>query len=131
MMNAQLVMPEWRKQFHNPSGGSLGLVNAIFFVGKIAGLPFVTMLSNKIGRRRPILIGILLCLVGAAIQASSVNFGMLVFSRGLLGCATAFMSQPSPMLITEIAYPTHRGKITALYQTFFVSKVTACVAADS
>lgn len=34
---------------------------------------------------------------------------------------TAFLSQPSPILIAEVAYPTHRGKVTALYNTFYVS----------
>jgi MFS family permease len=63
---------------------------------------------------------------------------MLVFSRWLLGmcesrCSnltqltkegvgTAFMAQPSPIIIAELAYPTHRGKSTALFNTFYVSK---------
>ncbi|CAI6050771.1 unnamed protein product [Clonostachys chloroleuca] len=29
------------------------------------------------------------------------------------------MSQPSPILIAELAYPTHRGKLTALFNTSF------------
>jgi len=119
MMNAQQVMPTWKEYFNHPAGGQLGLVNAIFFIGKVVGLPTVSLLSDKIGRRIPILIGICLCLVGTVIQTASIDFGMLVFSRGLLGCATAFMSQPSPLLIAELSFPTHRGKITAMYQTFF------------
>lgn len=96
-------------------------MNAIFFVGKVIGLPIVTLLCDKVGRRKPILFGICLCLTGAAIQTASVNFRMLVFSRALIGFSTAFMTQPSPLLIAEVSYPTHRGRITALYQTFYVS----------
>ncbi|KAH7002430.1 general substrate transporter [Ilyonectria destructans] len=119
MMNAQQVMPRWQTYFGTPSGSQLGLVNAIFFVGKVIGLPIVTLLCDKVGRRKPILFGICLCLAGAAIQTASVNFRMLVFSRALIGFSTAFMTQPSPLLIAEVSYPTHRGRITALYQTFY------------
>jgi MFS family permease len=31
------------------------------------------------------------------------------------------MAQPSPIIIAELAYPTHRGKLTALFNTFYVS----------
>ncbi|KAK1984185.1 lactose permease [Colletotrichum cereale] len=44
---------------------------------------------------------------------------MFIISRWLLGAATAFIAQPAPILITELAYPTMRGKISALYNTFF------------
>jgi MFS family permease len=37
------------------------------------------------------------------------------------GVGTAFMAQPSPIIIAELAYPTHRGKLTALFNTFYVS----------
>jgi MFS family permease len=37
-----------------------------------------------------------------------------------IGVGTAFMAQPSPIIITELAYPTHRGKVTALFNTFYV-----------
>ncbi|KZL84786.1 lactose permease [Colletotrichum incanum] len=42
-----------------------------------------------------------------------------VTARALLGFFTTFISQPSPIIITELAYPTQRGKVTALYNTFF------------
>ncbi|KAK2017533.1 lactose permease [Colletotrichum eremochloae] len=44
---------------------------------------------------------------------------MFIISRWLLGTATAFIAQPAPILVTELAYPTMRGKISALYNTFF------------
>lgn len=124
-MNAQQVMPRWSTYFKKPSSSQLGLVNAIFFVGKVVGLPVVTVVCDRFGRRLPILLGLCLCLAGTAVQSSAVSFDMLVFSRASIGFSTAFMSQPSPLLIAEVSYPTHRGKITALYQTFYVSLSSA------
>ncbi|CZR55815.1 related to hexose transporter protein [Phialocephala subalpina] len=98
MINALQIAPYWKKYFHHPVKAQLGLINAIFPVGKICGLAMVTPIT---------------------IQAASVNVGMLVFSRWFLGVGTAFMAQPSPIIITELACPTHRGKVTALFNTFY------------
>ncbi|KFZ02444.1 hypothetical protein V500_00187 [Pseudogymnoascus sp. VKM F-4518 (FW-2643)] len=110
MMNALQIAPFWKTYFGHPARGDLGLVNAIFPIGKVCGLAVVTWMSDKYGRRLPIIIGTALCIAGAGVQASSVNFAMFIFSRWLVGFGTAFMAQPSPMLITELAFPTHRAK---------------------
>ncbi|KAG8672724.1 hypothetical protein FPOAC2_06127 [Fusarium poae] len=47
-------------------------------------------------------------------QAVSQNLETFIAARAILGFCTSFLAQPSPILITELAYPTHRGKLTAL-----------------
>lgn len=122
MMNALQITPGWKSYFHHPSGAELGLMNAIYPVGKVCGLALVALLSDRYGRRLPLLVAFIICIVGAGIQAGSINMGMLIFSRWFLGFGTAFMAQPSPILISELSYPLHRGKATALFNTFYVSK---------
>lgn len=119
-MNALQINPTWKAYFGYPASAQLGALNAIYPVGKVCGLAIVTPISDRFGRRIPLLIAFIICIIGAGIQAGSVNIGMLLFSRWLLGVGTAFMAQPSPILITELAYPTHRGKVTALFNTFYV-----------
>jgi MFS family permease len=120
MMNALQIDPSWKKYFHHPSGASLGGINAIYPVGKVCGLAIVTPLSDRFGRRPLLLAAFLICIIGSAIQGVSVNLGMLIFLRWFIGVGTAMMAQPSPILVAELAYPTHRGKMTALYNTFYV-----------
>lgn len=136
MMNALQIAPYWKKYFHHPAKAQLGLINAIFPVGKICGLAMVTPIGERFGRRTALLVAFIICIIGSAIQAASVIVGMLVFSRWFLGIhkpecfyltrlmrigvGTALMAQPSPIIITELAYPTHRGKVTALFNTFYV-----------
>jgi len=48
-----------------------------------------------------------------------VNFGMFVFSRALVGAGGMLVVQPSPLLIAELAYPTHRGKYTSAFWTMY------------
>lgn len=85
MMNALQIAPFWKTYFGHPARGDLGLVNAIFPIGKVCGLAVVTWMSDKYGRRLPIIVGTVLCIAGAGVQASSVNFAMFIFSRWLVG----------------------------------------------
>lgn len=121
-MNALQISPAWQEYYNYPTNARLGAMNAMMPVGKVVGSFFIAPLSNKFGRKKALVTGFTLAVIGAAVQAGSVNFALLVFSRLVLGIGSAFMSQPSPILLAELAFPTHRGKITALYQTFFVSK---------
>lgn len=57
-------------------------------------------------------------MVGAtAIQTASQNVGMFIASRGLIGFGLSWAGLASPLLITELAYPTHRAPITSLYNS--------------
>lgn len=121
MMNSLQISKAWQKYFGHPKGAKLGAINAIYPAGKVCGALVAAPFSNRYGRKSTFILGAVICIVGAAIQAGSVNLGMLIFSRWFLGVGTATVSQPSPILIAELAYPTHRGKVTALYNTFYVS----------
>jgi MFS family permease len=84
MMNALHIAPYWRKYFHHPVKAQLGLINAIFPVGKICGLAMVTPRGERFGRRTALLIGFTTCIIGSIVQAVSINVGTLVFSRWCL-----------------------------------------------
>ncbi len=44
---------------------------------------------------------------------------MFIVSRLVVGIGGMFVTQPSPMLIAELAYPTHRGKYTCAFWTMY------------
>lgn len=44
---------------------------------------------------------------------------MLVVSRVIVGIGGMLVTQPSPMLISELCFPTHRGKYTSLFWTCY------------
>ncbi|KAJ5187733.1 hypothetical protein N7449_010727 [Penicillium cf. viridicatum] len=119
MMNSLQISTTWQVHFGHPRGAKLGAINAIYPAGKVCGALLAAPFSNRYGRKRTFILGTLICIISAGIQAGSVNLGMLIFSRWFLGVGTATISQPSPILIAELGYPTHRGKVTALYNTFY------------
>lgn len=119
MMNGLQSLGQWRSFFGYPAGSVLGVVNAAQSIGSVISLPVVGTLSDRIGRRLTLLSGCFTIIVASAIQAASINYGMFVFSRVLVGIGSMLVVQPSPMLISELCFPTHRGKYTSLFWTMY------------
>jgi MFS family permease len=119
LMNGLQSLTQWKAYFNNPEGSTLGVVNAAQSIGSVIALPFVGTLSDKIGRKWTLLIGAVTIIIASIIQAASVNYGMFVFARILVGVGSMLVVQPAPMLITELCYPTHRGKYTSLFWTLY------------
>ncbi|KAH7001152.1 general substrate transporter [Ilyonectria destructans] len=126
MMNALQINPSWKSYYHYPAKAKLGAINAMLPAGKVIGFLFVAPFSNRFGRKKSLVLAFAITVLGAALQAASVNLGLLIFSRFFLGFGCGVMSQPSPILVAELAYPPHRGKVTALYHCFyFVGAIAA------
>jgi MFS family permease len=118
-MNGLQSIAQWKEYFGNPSGSVLGIVNAAQSIGSVVSLPVVGILSDYMGRRLTLLSGAIVVVIASIIQAALVQYGMFVFSRVLVGVGSMLVVQPSPMLITELAYPTHRGKYTSAFWTMY------------
>ncbi|RSL45538.1 hypothetical protein CEP53_010737 [Fusarium sp. AF-6] len=95
----------------NYQGHTVGFVNAAQSFGSILALPLCGLLSDNIGRKKTLLFSGIIITLASVIQATGVNHGMFVASRVPV--------DPSPMLVSELCYPTHRGIYTALFWTFY------------
>ncbi|KAI4718679.1 general substrate transporter [Aureobasidium sp. EXF-10727] len=69
------------------------------------------------GRKWTIFLGCFIVVVAGIVQCLSINIHMFTAARFLIGLGSGFSGLGSPLLITEIAHPVERGKITALYNT--------------
>lgn len=118
-MNGLQSLPQWKEFFGNPTGTRLGVVNAAQSIGSVLSIPLVGILSDWLGRKPILLVGIMMVIIATIIQAASVNYAMFVVSRVIVGFGGMFVVQPSPMLIAELAYPTHRGKYTCAFWTMY------------
>jgi MFS family permease len=84
-MNGLQTLPQWRGYFNSPSDSILGAINAVYPVGKLLGLFPSTWISDRYGRKRPMLAGFLLLLIGTLLQGAAQNVGMMIVSRFILG----------------------------------------------
>lgn len=118
-MNGLQTLSYWQNDFNHPSTAQLGLLNAIFSVGQVVGLPLVPLLADGIGRKRTILLGSFLIFIGVVIQTVSVNIGMFIAARFVIGLGICYTQSCSPMLITELSHPQYRGRLTTIYNTLW------------
>ncbi|KAF2729907.1 general substrate transporter, partial [Polyplosphaeria fusca] len=119
LMNGLQSLDQWKSYFNHPTGSLLGLVNAAQSAGSVAVLPFVGVLSDRYGRRAVLLTGLIGVVVATIIQSTATTLAQFVVSRFVVGAAGMFAVQPAPMLIAELAYPTHRGKYTSAFWTMY------------
>jgi MFS family permease len=54
-------------------------------------------------------------LIGVAVQTAATSVGMFIGCRFLIGFGLSFAGLASPLLIGELAFPTHRGTAVSLY----------------
>ncbi|KAJ4190377.1 hypothetical protein NW755_005518 [Fusarium falciforme] len=117
LLNGVQILPSWNEDFDHPSGSVLGIVSTIQVIGGIAALPFAPMLADRLGRRYGILIGSLIILAGAGIQGGGSSMGTFLGGRGLVGFGSSFIAVTAAPMIGELAYPSNRPIITAIYNT--------------
>ncbi|KAJ5613276.1 hypothetical protein N7510_006470 [Penicillium lagena] len=115
LMNGLQSLSPWTSFMDSPSGAWLGFISAIQSLGSMLGLPTQAWAANKFGRKPCIFVGYLFLFIGVGIQVGAHNPAMFIVSRFFIGYAGAWF-QAAVILLTEIAYPTHRSKLTAMYQ---------------
>jgi len=117
LMNGVQSITYYENYFNHPHGSTQGLLNAIQSVGSICSLILAPYLADYGGRKWTIFVGACIVTIAGIVQCLSVNIHMFIAARFLIGLGSGTSGLGSPLLITEIAHPAERGKITALYNT--------------
>lgn len=85
-------------------------------VGSIFGVAVAGMIGDCLGRKKAMALSALLFTVSAAGCAVSASFGELVAYRIVGGVGIGMVSIISPLYISEVSVPEHRGRLVSLYQ---------------
>jgi MFS family permease len=73
-------------------------------------------LSDILGRKKSIMIGSVIWVIGCIIVAASQNIAMLIVGRVINGFCVGICSAQVPVYISEIAPPTKRGRLVGAQQ---------------
>ncbi|KAH8661063.1 hypothetical protein BGZ61DRAFT_564569 [Ilyonectria robusta] len=106
MTNGLLALPTWNSFMNYPTGAWLGFINCIYIIGILVTLPICPF---------GIWIGFAFLSLGVGLQAGAQNVTTFILGRFFLGVNTGWYTTATPLLITEVAYPPHRGIASSLY----------------
>ncbi|KAJ9134120.1 MFS sugar transporter [Pleurostoma richardsiae] len=90
-----------------------GIVSSYYAGSCIGGLQS-GWLMDRWSRRYTVLMGAIVSIVGAALQAAAVNPGMIISGRILSGWSTGVLYSVTPVYLAEISPPENRGFLVGL-----------------
>ncbi|CAI7600619.1 unnamed protein product [Penicillium glandicola] len=117
LMNGLEALDQWKGFMNYPAGAWLGWINAIYWLGCGIGYPTASWIANRYGRKPGVYVGYAFLALGVALQTAAPNVDAFLLARLFLGFASALFGNSVPLLINEIAYPTHRGILNSLFMS--------------
>lgn len=104
------------KQQFNLSASAEGWFVSCALLGCIAGVACSGYLSDRIGRKKVLLMAALLFLISALGFANAVSWPLLIAFRIMAGIAVGVASNISPLYISEMSLARNRGSMVTFYQ---------------
>ncbi|KFY68292.1 hypothetical protein V496_01212 [Pseudogymnoascus sp. VKM F-4515 (FW-2607)] len=116
LINTSQQIKLWELYFPEVGDANkLGILVNMFNIGSIISFFFTPYVADRWGRKFAITIGCLFMCVGGCLSAFCNSYGMFIAGRFVLGFGNSFAQMCSPLLLTEICHPQHRGPVTAIY----------------
>lgn len=112
--------PFFQRYFELTSETQIGWANSCALVGCLVGSLMAGALSDKFGRKRPLMLAAVLFVVTSLGNALANSFGIFIAWRILGGVGIGLASGLSPMYISEVAPAQMRGKLVAVNQLTIV-----------
>ncbi|OAG37614.1 hypothetical protein AYO21_08222 [Fonsecaea monophora] len=92
----------------------IGAILGVFFACALFGCAWASYASDKIGRKKTVLISAIISIVSTALVAGSVHIAMLIIFRGCSGFASGAYMSVGSLLQSELAPPRYRGLMVGL-----------------
>jgi sugar porter (SP) family MFS transporter len=108
--------PFFQRYFALTSEAQIGWANSCALIGCLIGALAAGALSDKLGRKRLLIVSALLFALTSLGNALAHNFTIFIAWRILGGVAIGLASNLSPMYIAEIAPAQLRGRLVAINQ---------------
>ncbi|KAJ7037429.1 putative MFS sugar transporter [Mycena alexandri] len=95
-----------------------GTVVAVYTLGALFGALSCTVIGDRLGRRRTIMLGSVVTCIGSILQCSAFSFAQLVVGRFITGLGFGAISATAPNWQTECSRAGHRGFVVMLEGLF-------------
>ncbi len=98
------------------SDHTLEIIVSSLLWGAVFGTLISGILSNKLGRRKTILVSALIFILGSLVCSVAPNTQTLIIARFFLGIAVGVASFTAPLYLSEISPQRVRGSMISMYQ---------------
>lgn len=99
------------QDFNNPDSHMQGIITAIYDIGCVVGSIMCFFVGDKYGRRKMIMTGGSIMIIGTIILASSYSRAQLIVGRIVTGVGNGFNSSSIPVYQSEMARAFNRGQL--------------------
>lgn len=106
-----LTFVTFNMYFNQPSPTQIGLVISILEIGAMISSLLVSRMLEKLGRKRTILLGTAVFIVGGTLQSFAVNLWIFGVGRVFSGFGVGILSTVVPLYQCEISPVEERGKL--------------------
>lgn len=126
VMGGLISTPEFLRDIRiDPSNADLqGTVVAIYDIGCLTGCLICAVVGDRLGRRMFIIIGGLLLILGASLQAGANATATMIAGRVIAGIGTGLETSFIPIWVSECARAGSRGALIAAQLTIVVLGLT-------
>ena len=119
IITLSIILPSLKKEW-NLSETHQGYLGSVLFFGILVGSVLIGFLSDKIGRKKALLISSGLEFAFGVGSSFVKNFSTFMILRFILGVMIGCTIPIAPTFITEISPTAYRGKGQVYIQAFFV-----------
>ncbi|KAJ3073164.1 hypothetical protein HDU98_002136 [Podochytrium sp. JEL0797] len=106
-------------------------ITSTFLFGCIFGAAVCSIMADKLGRKKSILLAGCLFACGGSIQCAVESLGPLIVGRVISGIAIGIASMVVPIYIAETASSSTRGSLTTIYQLMITAGIFIATAINS
>lgn len=117
---------EFGRQFNNPDANMQGIITSIYDIGCAVGCLICFVYGERVGRKRMIIAGGSIMIVGTILLGTSYNVGQFLVGRIVTGLGNGMNSSTVPMYQSEMAKPERRGMLLTAQGTLTITGL--CIA---
>lgn len=116
IIGSSISLPHFKEYFHHPDATTTGGIVSAFQGGAMLGTIINMLFANKLGRKKTILMGSCVSVVGCALQGGAADIAMLMVGRFIAGAAVGILTSTIPLYAAEISESKYRGALSGLLQ---------------
>ncbi|KAH9840860.1 uncharacterized protein C8Q71DRAFT_427326 [Rhodofomes roseus] len=109
VMSGVVISKYWLGQMDNPSTIMVSTITALYDIGAIVGAIAAAFTTEPLGRKRTLIIGATILLIGTILMGSCVERIQMIVARILTGIGVGYITSVTPVYQSEVTLPEHRG----------------------